>query len=71
MWLKPAAYAKHCDVSRRTVWTWIPLGLPAVKVGGTVLIPVEKADNFLLENFGVDSKVDEIVKDVEEKHFKP
>ena len=47
LYLTVTEYAGHRKVSKRTVYTWISLGLPSVKQGRTRRIRWEEADRFI------------------------
>ena len=53
-WRKIKSFAKHCDVSERTVRYWLKEGLPHSRLpSGTILVEVEAGDAWL-RKFGVE-----------------
>jgi len=44
--MKPAQYAEHRNVSLRTVYRWLELGLPVERRGKITRIPVVDADRW-------------------------
>lgn len=63
-WGKVKTIAKRCDVSPRTVRTWLKDGLPYSKIRGVILIKFEQLDAFL-ESYAVsNNEVDRIVEEV-------
>jgi hypothetical protein len=44
--MKPAQYAQHRNVSLRTVYRWLELGLPVERRGKITRIPVVDADRW-------------------------
>ena len=63
-WVKAKNAAKFCDVSERTVRTWLKEGLPFIKVKGTVLIKIEKLDAYLMGFENNENEIENIVNEV-------
>lgn len=61
---KVKTIAKRCDISERTVRTWLKAGLPYCKVRGTILIKFDQLDDFLGGFIVEDEQVDRIVTEV-------
>jgi DNA binding domain, excisionase family len=63
-WLRVKSAAKYCDISERTLRTWITEGLPHSKVRGIVLIKTDNLEQFL-EQFEIKkNEVDHVVNEV-------
>ncbi len=58
-WMKRKDFSQDRGVCQRTVDTWLKEGLPYVKINGTVLIPTELADEWMMQ-FLVVNKTDTI-----------
>ena len=65
-WAKPNKAAEHFGVSRRTIWNWMKLGLPHVKIGGNILISLDDGDGWLRENYTPEVKTERETKIVNE-----
>ncbi len=56
--------AKFCDVSERTVRSWLKEGLPFVKIKGTVLINIKRLDAYLMGFENNENEIDKIVGEI-------
>lgn len=63
-WLKAKNAAKFCDVSERTVRSWLKEGLPFVKIKGTVLINIKRLDAYLMGFENNENEIDKIVGEI-------